>query len=393
MNPADWQKSSGKTGSSLPLLHHFAEVFEEVVGVVGAGAGFGVVLHAEEWQGAVAQAFEGVVVEVDVGEVDFGGVDGVGIDGEVVIVRGDLDFAGVVALYGMIAAVVAEFKLVGFAAEGEADELVAEADAEDGRAAGELADAFPRVGDGLGVAGAVREEDAVGLESEHIFGRGLCGDDGHAAAFVGEHAQDIFLDAVVVGDDVQVGAGDDFVGVERVGTILLPLVAVFGGDDAGEVGAVHFGDGAGLFDEDVGVGFDGGDDAAHDAVGAEMADEGAGVDLGDDRDVVVLEVFVGNATRAPVGGVYGKFAGDEAFDVGPGGFVVRGVGAVVADLGIGEDDNLAGVGGIGEDLLITSQRCIENDFSAAFTLGAVAFARKDAPVFERKNCLHCRSVV
>ena len=39
-----------------------------------AGAGFGVVLHAEERQGAVAEAFEGIVVEVDVGEVDLGGV-------------------------------------------------------------------------------------------------------------------------------------------------------------------------------------------------------------------------------------------------------------------------------------------------------------------------------
>ena len=85
--------------SSLPLLHHFAEVFEEVVRIVGAGAGFGVVLHAEQRQGAVAEAFEGVVVEVDVGEVDFSGVEGVGIDGEVVIVAGDLDLAGVVALY------------------------------------------------------------------------------------------------------------------------------------------------------------------------------------------------------------------------------------------------------------------------------------------------------
>ena len=102
---------------------------------MGAWAGFGVVLHAEERQGAVAQAFEGVVVEVDVGEVDFAGVDGVGVDGVIVIVRGDLDFAGVVALDRMIATVVAEFELVGFAAESEADELVAETDAEDGCAA------------------------------------------------------------------------------------------------------------------------------------------------------------------------------------------------------------------------------------------------------------------
>src|SRR5580658_4025825 len=159
MNPAIWQKSSGKDWSSLPLLHHFAEVAEEVVGVVGAGAGFGVVLHAEERQRAVAQAFEGIVVEVDVGEVDFGGVERLGIDGEVVIVAGDLDLAGVVALDGMIAAVVAELELVGFAAESEADELVAETDAEDGRAAGEFADAFLGVDNRLGIAGAVGEED------------------------------------------------------------------------------------------------------------------------------------------------------------------------------------------------------------------------------------------
>ncbi len=104
-----------------------------------------------------------------------------------------------------------------------------------------------------------------------------------------------------------------------------------------------------------------------------------------------LEVLVGGIEGTPVGGVLGEFTGDEAFNVRVGGFVVGGVGAVVADLRIGEDDNLAGVGRIGEDLLITGQRCIENDLSAAFALGAVAFAPEDAPVFERKNCLHCRS--
>src|ERR1700728_758726 len=194
MNPADWQKSSGKTGSSLPLLHHFPEILEEVMGVVGAGAGFGVVLHAEERHGAVAKAFEGVVVEVDVGELDFGSVDGVRIDGEVVVVRGDLDLACIVAPDRMITAVMAEFELVGFPAEGEADELVAETDAEDGRASGEVANAFLSVMDRLGVAGAVREEDAVGLEGEHVFSGSLRGNHSDAATFLGEHAQDIFLD-------------------------------------------------------------------------------------------------------------------------------------------------------------------------------------------------------
>ncbi len=64
--------------------------------VVRAGGGFGVVLHAEERQRLVAQAFESLVVQVDVGQLDFVGVDGVGIDGEVVVVGGDLDLAGCV---------------------------------------------------------------------------------------------------------------------------------------------------------------------------------------------------------------------------------------------------------------------------------------------------------
>ena len=78
--------------SSLPLLHHGAEVAEQVMRVVRAGGGFGVVLDAEQRQHLVAQALERLVVQVDVGELDFVGVDGVGIDGEVVVVSGDLIF-------------------------------------------------------------------------------------------------------------------------------------------------------------------------------------------------------------------------------------------------------------------------------------------------------------
>ena len=63
--------------------------------VVGAGRGFRVILHAEQRQISVAQAFERVVVEIDVREFDFALRQRIGIDGEVVIVGGDFDFAGV----------------------------------------------------------------------------------------------------------------------------------------------------------------------------------------------------------------------------------------------------------------------------------------------------------
>ena len=59
--------------------------------IVRAGRGFGVVLHAEDRLVAVAEAFQRLVVQVDVGDLDVAQVERIGIDREAVIVRGDLD--------------------------------------------------------------------------------------------------------------------------------------------------------------------------------------------------------------------------------------------------------------------------------------------------------------
>jgi hypothetical protein len=67
------------------------------------------------------------------------------------------------------------------------------------------------------------------------------------------------------------------------------------------------------------------------------------------------------------------------------------IGSVVADLRIRKNDDLPGVGRISSDFLITSQRCIENYFTLAFTRCAMGLAEEYAPVFERKHSLHCLS--
>ena len=84
-------------------------------------------------------------------------------------------------------------------------QLVAEADAEDRDAASveDLADRLDRVVAGLRVAGAVGQEDAVGLQRQRLARRRLRRHHGDAAAALGQHAQDVALDAVVVGDDVE----------------------------------------------------------------------------------------------------------------------------------------------------------------------------------------------
>jgi hypothetical protein len=76
----------------------------------------------------VAHALDRVVVEVDVGDLDAGFVERVHVDHEVVVLRGDLDLAGGELLDRVVAAVVAELEAARAAAEGPAEELVAEAD-------------------------------------------------------------------------------------------------------------------------------------------------------------------------------------------------------------------------------------------------------------------------
>ena len=80
---------------------------------MGAGAGFGVVLDAEDGQVGVAEAFDGAVVEVDVGDDAAAGFEALLVDGEAVVLAGDLDSAGVEVLDRLVAAAVAELELVG----------------------------------------------------------------------------------------------------------------------------------------------------------------------------------------------------------------------------------------------------------------------------------------
>ncbi len=119
-----------------------------------------------------------------------------------------------------------------------------------------------------------------------------------------------------------------------------------------------------------------------------MAHQGARVDLGQHRNRVPLHVLIGDLFGAPVGTDLRELANDQALDIGLGRFVVSLVGAVVSDLGIGENDDLTGIGRIGGDFLVTGKGSIKNDLTLAFARMSIAEALEDAPVFERKNCMH-----
>jgi hypothetical protein len=91
--------------------HELVESVKEITAVVWPGSSFRVVLHAERWDFEAADAFDCLVVEVDMGDLD--AVDRVVGHTEVVILACDLDGAVSQVADGVVAAMVTERKLEG----------------------------------------------------------------------------------------------------------------------------------------------------------------------------------------------------------------------------------------------------------------------------------------
>src|SRR5208282_26154 len=183
---------------------------------------------------------------------------------------------------------------------------------------------------------------------------------------------------------------DNFIGQVRT-LARFPHVGVVGGDDFGEILAVHFRNRARLGDEFAGIFLERRDHATHHAVGAQVANQRPRVNLSEHGNLELLHEFIGDLLRAPVGTDFRKLAYDQPLDVGAHGLAVFGIGAVVSDFRVGQDNDLSGVRRVGENFLVAGNGSIKNDFARALAFSAVAFASEDSAVFERKDRLHCDS--
>src|ERR1700676_3502182 len=119
-----------------------------------------------------------------------------------------------------------------------------------------------------------------------------------------------------------------------------------------------------------------------------MANQSSRVNIAENRDFELFQIFFGNLLGAPIGTYPRKLTHHQALDIRVVGLAVFRVGSVVADFGIGENYDLAGVGRIGENFLIASDGSIENHFPVTFAFCSVAFASEDSTIFQRKNALH-----
>src|SRR5699024_11086511 len=120
------------------------QTVEEIGSVMGAGGGLGVVLDGVGGDVQAADPLDHVVVEPDVGDHDPAvtsvavGSGGLAlqrhVEGEAMVLGGDLDLPGLAVQHGLVDAAVAVLELVGGEAQCPAQQLVAQADAEEGQA-------------------------------------------------------------------------------------------------------------------------------------------------------------------------------------------------------------------------------------------------------------------
>lgn len=331
-----------------------------------AGAGFGVALHGEHGAVGELDTLQRAVEQRAVGYFGVGG-QRVGVHFETVVLAGNHHFATVQILHRVVGAVVAEGHFAGFAAEGEAEQLVSQADAEHGLAA---VNQFSHRGDGviagLGVAGAVGEEDAVGVHTEHVLRRGLRGHHGQPAAACGEHAQDIGFHAEIVGHNVigLFGGGNE--ALAELPFAFRPFVAFSTADFFGQIFAHHAAEGGnqlpGFFHGGVCAGEDG---AGLGAFVAQDTGEAAGVDVGDGNGLVAHQVVLQAFDGAEVAVQERQVADNQAGGIHAAAFCVFVVGAGVADVRVGEGNDLFAVGGVGENFLIAGHGSVEHDFAGS----------------------------
>ncbi len=340
----------------------------------------------------MAQALDRLVVQIDFGDECPAVCEGIRIGGKTVVLRGDGHLAGLQVLHRLVAAAVAEFEFEGRAAQGVRDHLVAEADAEGGKFGQQVRDGLVDVGQRGRVAGTVGKEDAIHAIFAHLLRGCRGGKHMHLEAVTHQLAEDRVFCTEVEGCDLvflhrgvrDAGRGTDrqILGIVPRRIVTAPEVGLPAGDVLHIVASRHVAPVAGAADRLVGAHRACAQAAFHRPVDAQFLGERPGVHLADARDTVFSQVIAERHRAAPVADHGRDLAHHESRAFRGGRFLVLDVDAVVADLHGGHRHDLAEVGGIGQDLLVTGHRGVEDAFPGDGGLGAKGSATEYATIFQ-----------
>lgn len=316
---------------------------------MGRYPSLGVELGGEDGAGLVHHALVGAVVEVYKVLLEVAG-EGGGVDGVTVVLAGDVALTGGQVESGDVVGTVAVLELDGASANGQGEELVAEANSHDGNGGG-LHEAA-KVVDGLlavsRVTGAVGDEDTVKVAGNLVDGV-VVGEDSDGGATADQAAEDVLLDTAVDQGNVEAGAR----GLDNEGSL--------GADTLDQV------DGTGVDEALVLVGVvlvTNGDPSEGRTLLTEVGDDLTSIDARDGRDTLTGAPVAQALNGGPVTVLGGDVGDDDTGTLDVRGLKVLeevplitlvGGHTVVANQGLGEDQNLTTVGGVGHGLGVSDQ--------------------------------------
>src|SRR5690606_9130875 len=121
-------------------------------------------------------------------------------------------------------------------------------------------------------------------------------------------------------------------------------------------------------------------------LGPQQTGEPAGVDIGNGHNIVALQEIVEILFITPVAGHQREVPNDQPSRPDRIGLVVLGVSTGIADVRIGQRDDLSRVGRISENFLIPGHGCVENHRSTGNTLRSDGAASEYTAIFQCQYC-------
>lgn len=118
-----------------------------------------------------------------------------------------------------------------------------------------------------------------------------------------------------------------------------------------------------------------------------MTGQGAGVKFGHARDAVVAQIRVEIFLRAPIARRSRQGAQQKPGTEDLAAFGIFGVNAHIADVGVGQGNDLPAIGWIRQDLLITGHCRVEANLAGAHGCSAEAHSMKDTPIGQCQDCV------
>lgn len=365
--------------AGLVLAHTVNVDVEEVRGVQRTALGLGVELCAEDGARLVDHTLVAGVVQVDKVGLPVRG-QGRRIYSVTVVLTGDVAASSAQVQSGDVVSTVTILELDGASTGGQSKQLVAQANTEDGHLRG-LHQATKVVGGLLAVSwvtGAVGDENTVEVVGDLVDGV-VEGEHCDAGATADQTTQNVLLDTTVDDSDVALRIGRAH--VERsLGADLADKVDLLRiGESLVLVGVVL------LTNSDAGKGR---------TLLTQIGDDSTGIDTGDGRHAFTSTPLAERLDGGPVAVLLSHIGHNHTSSLEVGGLeilektVLVPLGrrhAVVADQGLGEDQDLTTVGRIGQRLGIPNQRGGEDGFTGDVGASSEGLAVEDRTISDREG--------